>query len=84
MEAALGHEVSHVANGDMVTLTLIQSMVNRFVIVFSQIISSFLDRRREIGYNQSGNGFGRGMGYRFTYMITQTALGFSNIDCSVV
>ncbi|MDH3689612.1 MAG: protease HtpX [Gammaproteobacteria bacterium] len=75
-EAVLGHEVSHVANGDMVTLSLIQGVVNTFVIVFSQIISTLVDRRRGGGYNETGYGYGRGMGYRFTYIITQTILGF--------
>ena len=76
VEAVLGHEVSHVANGDMVTLSLIQGVVNTFVIVFSQIISTLIDRRGGRGYNQTGYGFGRGVGYRFSYMITQTVLGF--------
>ncbi len=76
VEAVLGHEVSHVANGDMVTLSLIQGVVNTFVIVFSQIISTLVDRRRGARYNETGYGFGRGMGYRFTYIITQTVLGF--------
>lgn len=44
VEAVLGHEVSHVANGDMVTLTLIQGVVNTFVIFFSRIIGFFVDR----------------------------------------
>ena len=44
VEAVLGHEVSHVANGDMVTLTLIQGVVNTFVIFFSRIIGYFVDR----------------------------------------
>ena len=76
IEAVLGHEVSHVANGDMVTLSLIQGVVNTFVIVFAQIISTLVDRRQTGGYNETGYGFGRGMGYRFTYMITQMVLGF--------
>ncbi len=76
VEAVLGHEVSHVANGDMVTLSLIQGVVNTFVIVFSQIISTLVDRRRGGRYNETGYGFGRGLGYRFTYMIAQTILGF--------
>lgn len=76
VEAVLGHEVSHVANGDMVTLSLIQGVVNTFVIVFSQIISTLVDRRRGGGYSETGYGYGRGIGYRFTYMITQTVLGF--------
>ena len=44
IEAVLGHEVSHVANGDMVTLTLIQGVVNTFVIFFSRIIGHLVDR----------------------------------------
>lgn len=43
-EAVLGHEVSHVANGDMVTLTLIQGVVNTFVIFISRVIGYFVDR----------------------------------------
>ena len=75
VEAVLGHEVSHVANGDMVTLSLIQGVVNTFVIVLSQIISTFVDRRRGGGYSESGYGYGRGFGYRATYMMTQAVLG---------
>ncbi len=75
-EAVLGHEITHVANGDMVTLSLIQGVVNTFVIVLSQIISTMVDRRRGGGYNSSGYGFGRGMGYRATYMVSQLVLGF--------
>ena len=44
IEAVLGHEISHVANGDMVTLTLIQGVVNTFVIFFSRIIGFVVDR----------------------------------------
>jgi heat shock protein HtpX len=43
-EAVLGHEVSHVANGDMVTLTLIQGVVNTFVIFFARVIGHTVDR----------------------------------------
>ena len=53
VEAVLGHEVSHVANGDMVTLTLIQGVVNTFVIFFSRIIGHVVDRvvfKTERGY----------------------------------
>ena len=72
----LGHEVSHVANGDMVTLSLIQGVINTFVIVFSQIISTLVDRRRGGNYNETGYGYGCGLGYRFMYMIAQAILGF--------
>src|SRR4051812_8296250 len=43
-EAVLGHEISHVANGDMVTLTLIQGVVNTFVIFLSRVVGYFVDR----------------------------------------
>jgi heat shock protein HtpX len=76
VEAVLGHEISHVANGDMVTLSLIQGVVNTFVIVLSQLISTMVDRRGRQGYNQAGYGYGRGIAYRITYMATQFVLGF--------
>ena len=44
-EAVLGHEISHVANGDMVTLTLIQGVLNTFVLFLSRIIASQFERR---------------------------------------
>ncbi|HEX9397938.1 MAG TPA: protease HtpX, partial [Burkholderiales bacterium] len=44
VEAVLGHEISHVANGDMVTLTLIQGVVNTFVVFLSRIVGFFVDR----------------------------------------
>lgn len=52
-EAVLGHEIAHIANGDMVTLTLIQGVVNTFVIVLSRVIGHVVDRvvfRTERGY----------------------------------
>jgi heat shock protein HtpX len=66
-EAVLGHEVAHVANGDMVTLTLIQGVVNTFVMVFANLIASFFDRD-----NRDGQ---RGMGYFLGYMLAQSVLG---------
>lgn len=66
-EAVLGHEVAHVANGDMVTLTLIQGVVNTFVMVFANLIASALDRD-----NRDGQ---RGMGYFMGYMLAQSVLG---------
>ena len=76
VEAVLGHEVSHVANGDMVTLTLIQGVLNTFVMVFAHVISAALDRRGSSGYGNTGYGYGRGIGYRMTYMAAQVVLGF--------
>ena len=43
IEGVLGHEVAHVANGDMVTLSLIQGIINAFVIFFSRVIGHFVD-----------------------------------------
>ena len=56
IEAVVGHEMSHVANGDMVTLTLIQGVVNTFVIFFSRVIGHIVDR--VILKNQRGYGIG--------------------------
>ncbi|MBX3694379.1 MAG: protease HtpX [Steroidobacteraceae bacterium] len=64
-EAVLGHEISHVANGDMVTLTLIQGVVNTFVIFLARVIGNLVDRR----------GDGRGMAYFATVIVAQLVLG---------
>ncbi len=69
IEAVLGHEVTHVANGDMVTLTLIQGVVNTFVIFLSRIIGNIVDRtlfRSEDG---------RGPAYFITVIVSQLLLG---------
>jgi heat shock protein HtpX len=68
VEAVLGHELSHVANGDMVTLGLLQGVVNTFVIFFAKLVGFFVDRvllRNERGY---------GIGYYVTEMVAQIAL----------
>jgi len=70
VEAVLGHEISHVANGDMVTLTLIQGVVNTFVIFLSRIVGSIVDRtvfRTERG---------TGPGYFITVIVCQIVFGF--------
>jgi len=68
-EAVLAHEVSHVANGDMVTLTLIQGVVNTFVIFLSRVIGFVVDR--VIFKNERG----QGIGFFITTMIAQFVLG---------
>ena len=70
VEAVLGHEVAHVANGDMVTLTLIQGVVNTFVIFASRVIGSIVDRA--VFRNERGTG----PGYFITVMVLQIVLGF--------
>ncbi|HEB89503.1 MAG TPA: protease HtpX [Deltaproteobacteria bacterium] len=56
IDAVLGHEITHVANGDMVTLALIQGVVNTFVIFLSRIVGHFVDR--VILKNERGHGLG--------------------------
>ncbi|MDH4114923.1 MAG: protease HtpX [Burkholderiaceae bacterium] len=68
-EAVLAHEVSHVANGDMVTLTLIQGVVNTFVFFFSRIIGHFVDR--VIFKTEEGHG----PAFIITSIIAQLVLG---------
>ncbi len=67
-EAVLGHEISHVANGDMVTLTLIQGVVNTFVILLSRVVGHLVDR--VVFRNARGYGFG----YFITVIIAQVVL----------
>ena len=70
VEAVLGHEITHVANGDMVTLTLIQGVVNTFVIFLSRIVGNIVDR----SLARDGEGRG-GIGYFVTVMVMQMVLG---------
>lgn len=67
VEAVLGHEVSHITNGDMVTLTLIQGVVNTFVIFFSRIIGHIIDR--VVFKIERGHGPGYWIGVIFVQMI---------------
>jgi heat shock protein HtpX len=69
VEAVLGHELAHVANGDMVTLTLIQGVVNTFVVFFARIIGSIVDKT--IFRSERGNG----PGYFITVIVAQIVLG---------
>lgn len=57
VEAVLGHEVSHIANGDMVTLTLIQGVVNTFVMFLSRVIGYFIDRAVFRSERENGPGY---------------------------
>ncbi|MEF3193406.1 MAG: protease HtpX, partial [Halothiobacillaceae bacterium] len=68
-EAVMAHEIGHVANGDMVTLTLIQGVVNTFVIFFARIIGNFVDR--VVFKNEEGNG----IAYIVTSIIAELVLG---------
>ena len=68
VEAVVGHEMSHVANGDMVTLALIQGVVNTFVVFLSRIIGHVVDRVI------LKNSHGHGIGYFVTVVIAQIVL----------
>ena len=71
VEAVLAHEIGHVANGDMVTLALIQGVVNAFVMFFARIIGSFVDRT--VFKNTSDS---PGIGYFVTSIVMDILLGF--------
>ncbi|MCL4139600.1 UNVERIFIED_CONTAM: hypothetical protein GTU68_056207 [Idotea baltica] len=63
-EAVMGHEIAHVANGDMITLTLIQGVVNTFVLILARALAMAIDRN------------GRGIGYYVGYFGGQIVFGF--------
>jgi heat shock protein HtpX len=69
VDAVLGHEVSHIANGDMVTLTLIQGVVNTFVVFLARVIGVAVDRA--VFKTERGHG----PGYFITVIVAQIALG---------
>ncbi len=69
-EAVLGHEVAHVANGDMVTMALLQGVLNTFVIVLSRLIGSFVDR--VVFRNEEEGG---GIGFFIVTLVAQVVLG---------
>jgi heat shock protein HtpX len=72
VEAVLGHEVAHIANGDMVTMTLIQGVMNTFVVFLSRLIGSLVDSALRKGDDRSGPG----IGYFVTTIVLDIVLGF--------
>jgi heat shock protein HtpX len=70
IEAVLAHEIGHVANGDMVTLTLIQGVVNTFVVFFARIIGYFVDR-----VLLKNNDEAPGIGYMIASFVAEICLG---------
>jgi heat shock protein HtpX len=71
VEAVIGHEVAHIANGDMVTMTLIQGVMNTFVVFISRVVGYFVDKVILKNAND-----GPGMGYYITTIVMDIALGF--------
>jgi len=71
VEAVLGHEVAHIANGDMVTLTLIQGVVNTFVVFLARIVGSVVDGM----LNKDEERRGPGIGYMVTVFVCELLFG---------
>jgi heat shock protein HtpX len=73
VEAVIGHEVAHIANGDMVTMTLIQGVMNTFVVFLSRVIGYAVDSFLRKNDEESS---GPGMGYFVTTIVLDILLGF--------
>ena len=71
VEAVLGHEVAHIANGDMVTLTLIQGVVNTFVVFLARVVGFFVDKVLLRGNEDRGPG----IGYMVTVFVCEIVFG---------
>lgn len=72
VEAVIGHEVAHIANGDMVTMTLIQGVMNTFVVFLSRVIGYIVDGWLSRGEERRGPG----IGYMVTTIVLDIVLGF--------
>ena len=74
VEAVIGHEIEHVANGDMVTMTLIQGVMNTFVVFLSRVIGFAVDSFLRKGDERSS---GPGIGYMISTFVLDIVLGFA-------
>lgn len=75
VEAVLAHEVSHVANGDMVTLTLIQGVVNTFVIFLARVVAGFINNAMRGNQQGGGNTIGGGFAYYGIVIVLEIVFG---------
>jgi heat shock protein HtpX len=75
IEAVLGHEISHIANGDMVTLTLLQGVLNTFVLFLAQLAGAVVDGAMRRGEQEGGRRRGPGIGYYLVSTVLQALLG---------
>ena len=73
VEAVIGHEVAHIANGDMVTMTLIQGVMNTFVVFLSRVVGYAVDSFLRRGDSENS---GPGIGYLITTIVMDILLGF--------
>ncbi|MFS2004095.1 protease HtpX [Duganella sp. CT11-25] len=74
VEAVLGHEVAHIANGDMVTMTLIQGVVNTFVVFLARVVGFFVDK---VLLKNNGENRGPGIGYMVTVFVCEIIFGLA-------
>ena len=74
VEAVIGHEIAHIANGDMVTMALIQGVMNTFVVFLSRVIGYAVDSFLRRGSDQNS---GPGIGYWITTIVLDIVLGFA-------
>lgn len=74
VEAVIGHEIAHIANGDMVTMTLIQGVMNTFVVFLSRVIGYAVDSFLNKGDERRS---GPGIGYMITTVVLDIVLGFA-------
>ncbi|MBT9476052.1 M48 family metalloprotease, partial [Polaromonas sp.] len=74
IEAVISHEVAHIANGDMVTMTLIQGVMNTFVVFLSRVIGYAVDSFLRKG---DSNNSGPGIGYYVSTIVLDIVLGFA-------
>ena len=74
VEAVIGHEVAHIANGDMVTMTLIQGVMNTFVVFLSRVVGYAVDSFLRKGDERESSG--PGIGYMVTSFVMEIVLGF--------
>jgi heat shock protein HtpX len=74
VEAVLAHEVAHIANGDMVTLTLIQGVVNTFVFFLARVVGYLVDSFLSRNDDQESSGYG--IGYMITVFVCEILFGF--------
>ena len=73
VEAVLGHEVAHIANGDMVTMTLIQGVVNTFVVFLARVVGYFVDSA--LSGRRDSDDYRPGIGYTITTVICELVFG---------
>lgn len=74
VEGVIGHEVGHIANGDMVTMTLLQGVINAFVMFAARVVAFIIDRALRSGDGEGRGGLG-GIGYFFTVIVFQILFG---------